>query len=157
VIKGEEFDIMKGVAEDVQYYIEDLESIRRANISASSNRPEVHLYFNQILLTEYGITLANVASELGSFSREFTSGVNFKQGTEEYEIIVKQKLTEEEEEENPTKGMEDLQRLQIRNAQGATYDLKDIADLVYASGTSSITRIDQEKQIELRKSFVEKA
>jgi len=157
VIKGEDFDIMKGVAEDLQYYIEDLESIRSANISASSNRPEVHLYFNQILLTEYGINLGNIASELGSFSREFTSGVNFKQGTEEYEIIVKQKLTEKEEEENVTKGIEDLQRLQIRNSQGATYDLKDIADLVYASGTSSITRIDQEKQIVLRYRFVSEA
>jgi multidrug efflux pump subunit AcrB/ABC-type multidrug transport system ATPase subunit len=157
VIKGEDFDIMKGVAEDLQYYIEDLESIRNANISASSNRPEVHLYFNQILLTEYGINLTNIASELGSFSREFTSGVNFKQGTDEYEIIVKQKLTEKEEEEDTGNGIEDLQRLKIRNAQGATYDLKDIADLVYASGTSSITRIDQEKQIELTYRFVAEA
>lgn len=157
VIKGEDFDIMKGVAEDLQYYIEDLESIRSANISASSNRPEIHLYFNQILLTEYGITLANIASELGSFSREFTSGVNFKQGTDEYEIIVKQKLSKEEEEENTEKGIEDLQRLRIRNSQGATYDLKDIADLVYANGTSSITRIDQEKQIELTYRFVAEA
>jgi len=157
VIKGENFDVMKGVAEDLQYYIEDLESIRRANVSVASNRPEIHLYFNQMLLTEYGITLNNIASELGSFSREFTSGVNFNQGTEEYEIIVKQKLTEKEEEDKTEKGIEDLQRLQISNSQGANYDLKDIADLVYASGTSSITRINQEKQIELTYSFVAEA
>ena len=69
VIKGEDFDIMKGVAEDLQYYIEDLESIRNANISVSSNRPEIHLYFNQILLTEYGITLGNITSELRSEER----------------------------------------------------------------------------------------
>jgi multidrug efflux pump subunit AcrB/ABC-type multidrug transport system ATPase subunit len=157
VIKGENFDVMKGVAEDLEYYIEDLESIRRASISVASNRPEIHLYFNQMLLTEYGINLGNIASELGSFSREFTSGVNFNQGTEEYEIIIKQKLTEKEEEEDTEKGIEDLQRLQISNSQGATHDLKDIADLVYASGTSSITRIDQEKQIELTYSFVSEA
>ncbi|HCY42430.1 MAG TPA: ABC transporter ATP-binding protein, partial [Prolixibacteraceae bacterium] len=157
VIKGEDFDVMKGVAEDLEYYIEDLESIRRANISVASNRPEIHLYFNQMLLTEYGINLGNIASELGSFSREFTSGVNFNQGTEEYEIIIKQKLTEKEEEEKTEKGIEDLQRLQISNSQGANYDLKDIADLVYASGTSSIRRIDQEKEIELSYSFVSEA
>ena len=157
VIKGENFDVMKGVAEDLEYYIEDLESIRRASISVASNRPEIHLFFNQILMTEYGINLGNISSELASFSREFTSGVNFNQGTEEYEIIVKQKLTEKEEEEKTEKGIEDLQRLQINNSQGATYDLKDIADLVYASGTSSITRINQEKQIELSYSFVAEA
>lgn len=157
VIKGENFEIMKGVAEDLEYYIEDLESIRNANISVASNRPEVHLYFNQLLLTEYGINLNNVASELGSFTREFTSGVNFKQGNEEYEIIVKQKLTEEEEKEQTEKGIDDLRRLKISNAQGANYDLQDIADLVYASGTSSITRIDQEKQIELTYRFIDEA
>ena len=157
VIKGANFDVMKGVAEDLEYYIEDLESIRSANISVASNRPEVHLYFNQMLLTEYGINLGNISSELASFSREFTSGVNFNQGTEEYEIIVKQKLTEKEEEESTEKGIEDLQRLQISNSQGATYDLKDIADLVYASGTSSIRRINQEKEIELTYRFVAEA
>ncbi len=157
VIKGENFDVMKGVAEDLEYYIEDLESIRSANISVSSNRPEIHLFFNQMLLTEYGINLGNISSELASFTREFTSGVNFKQGTEEYEIIVKQKLTEKEEEEDAEKGIEDLQRLPISNSQGATHDLKDIADLVYASGTSSITRINQEKEIELTYRFVAEA
>ena len=157
VIKGEDFDIMRGVAEDLEYYIDALESIRNANISVASNRPEVHLYFNQILLTEYGINLNNIASELGSFSREFTSGVNFKQGNEEYEIIVKQKLTEEEERESTEKGIDDLRRLQISGTQGANYDLKDIADLVYASGSSSINRVDQEKQIELTYRFVDEA
>ena len=67
MIKGENFEVMKGVADDLEYYIEDLESIRSANVSVSSNRPEVHLFFNQLLLTEYGITLNNIASELGSF------------------------------------------------------------------------------------------
>lgn len=157
VIKGENFSVMKGVADDLQYYIEDLESIRSANVSVASNRPEVHLYFNQLLLTEYGINLNNITSELGSFSREFTAGVNFNQGNEEYEIIIKQQLTEEEEEDNNEKGIDDLRRLQISNTQGATYDLQDISDLVYADGMASITRVNQEKQIELTYRFVDEA
>jgi len=158
VIKGEDFDIMRGVAEDLLYYIEDLESIRNANVSFSSNRPEIHLYFNQLLLTEYGLNLGNIASELNSFSREFTAGgVVFKQENEEYEISIKEKLTEEEEDDDAEKGMDDLRRLQVSNNQGATYDLQDIADLIYASGMSSITRVNQEKQIELTYRFVDEA
>lgn len=157
VIKGENFEVMKGVADDLEYYIENLESIRSANVSVSSNRPEIHLFFNQLLLTEYGLTLNNIASELGSFSREFTSGVNFKQGTEEYEIVIKQKLPPGVEEEDNDKSMEDLKRLQISNAQGATYDLQDVADLVYADGMSRITRVNQEKEIELTYRFVQEA
>ena len=157
VIKGENFEVMKGVAEDLLYYIEDLESIRRANISVANNRPEVHLYFNQLLLTEYGVTLNNITSELATFSREFTAGVNFKQGTDEYEIVVKEKLPDGVEEEDNEKGMEDLRRLPISNNQGATYDLQDLAQLVYSDGMASITRVNQEKQIELTYRFVDEA
>lgn len=154
IIKGENFEVMKGVAEDLQYYIENLESIRRANVSVANNRPEVHLYFNQLLLTEYNLTLNNITSELSSFSREFTSGVNFNQGNDEYEIIIKEKLGEGEEEEDSEKDMNDLKRLQISNQQGGTHDLQDLADMVYADGMPSITRVNQEKQIKLNYRFV---
>lgn len=155
VIKGEDFDLMQGIAEDLEYYIENLESIRSVNVSVSRNRPELHLYFNQLLLTELGLTLNNISSELSSFTREFTSGVNFKQGTEEYEIIIKEKLTEEEEDRE--KSVNDLRNMQVGNNQGATYDLQDIADLVYADGMASIRRINQEKQIELFYRFAAEA
>ncbi len=157
VIKGENFGVMKDVAEDLLYYIEDLETIRRASVNVSNNRPEVHLYFNQMLLTEYGINLQNIVSELGTFTREFTSGVNFKQGTEEYEIVIKEQLPEGVEEEENDKGIEDLRRLQVSNGQGATYDMDELADMVYAEGMASITRVNQEKQIELTYSFVDEA
>ncbi|MCY1722448.1 efflux RND transporter permease subunit [Prolixibacteraceae bacterium Z1-6] len=157
VIKGSNFEVMKGVAEDLLYYIEDLESINRANISVSNNRPEVHLYFNQRLLTEYGLSLNNITSELGTFTREFTSGANFKQGTEEYEIVIKEKLPDGVDENETKKGIEDLRRLQISNNQGGTHDLQDVAELIYADGMASITRVDQEKQIELTYRFVDEA
>jgi ABC-type multidrug transport system ATPase subunit len=157
VIKGENFEVMKGVAEDILYYVEDLESIRRANVNVASNRPEVHLYFNQLLLTEYGITLGNITSELGTFTREFTAGANFNQGNEEYEIVIKEELPEGVDEEDDEKGIEDLRSLPISNNQGATHDLQDIADLVYADGMANITRVNQEKQIELTYSFVDEA
>ena len=147
VIKGEDFNTMKGVAEDLQYYLDNLESIRSANVSFASNRPEVHLHFNQLLLAQFGLNLNNIASELSSFTREFTSGVNFSQGTEEYEIIIKEKLSEEEEQRE--KNMDDLKRLRVSNTLGASYDIQEIADLVYSDGVSSITRVNQEKQIEL--------
>ncbi len=157
VIKGSNFEVMKGVADDILYYVEDLESIRRANINISNNRPEVHLYFNQLLLTEYGLTLNNITSELSTFSREFTAGgVNFNQGNEEYEIVIKEELFGNEEEATE-KGIDDLRRLQISNNQGATYDLQDVAQLIYADGKASIKRVNQEKQIELTYRFIEEA
>jgi len=156
VIKGGDFEDMKGVAEDLEYFIEDLESIRSVNVSASRNRPEIHLYFNQLLLTEYGINLNDISSELGSFSAEFTSGVNFNQDNEEYEIIIKENISEDEEGDTE-KDIDDLRNLNISNDQGVVYDLQDIVDLVYDEGISRITRENQEKQIELFYRFVVEA
>lgn len=156
VIKGANFDVMKSVGDDLLYYIEDLESIRRANISVASNRPEVHLYFNQLLLTEYGLNLNNISSELNSFSREFSANVKFNQGNEEYDIIIKEDLFGKDED-TAEKGIDDLRRLQISNNLGVTYDLQDVSELIYADGMASITRVNQEKQIELTYRFVEEA
>ncbi len=156
VIRGEDFESMRNVAEDLQYFIENLESIRSVNISVARNRPELHLYFNQLLLTEFGLNMNNISSELGSFTREFTSGVNFKQGTDEYDIIIKEKQIDEEEEVK-AKGIDDLRQLKVSNNQGATYDLQDFADLIYSDGMASITRVNQEKQIELFYRFAQEA
>jgi multidrug efflux pump subunit AcrB len=153
VISGQDFSVMRGVAEDLRYFIENLESIRSANVSVGSNRPEIHLLFNQMLMTGYNVTLNNISGELGSFSREYSSGVTFKQGTEEYDIVIKEKGAEEDDE----KTIDELRSLKISNNQGATYDLQDLAEIIYASGRASITRVNQEKQIQLNYRFAAEA
>jgi multidrug efflux pump subunit AcrB/ABC-type multidrug transport system ATPase subunit len=157
IIKGENFEVMRGVAEDIQYYIEDLESIRTVRTNISRNQPEVHLYFNQMLLTEYNLTLNNVSTELGSFTREFTSGASYTQGDENYDIIIKEKKISDIQEDNEQRDMDDLRRLQVSNTAGANYDLQDFTDLVYAEGMSRFNRVNQEKQIEVTYSFVDEA
>lgn len=153
IIKGQDFQVMRGVAEDLRYFIENLESVRSVNVSVGSNRPEVHLHFNQMLMTQNEVTLNNIASELGSFSREFSSGASFKQGTEEYDIILKEKGAEEQRDKN----IDDLRRLGITNNQGAVFDLADLSDIIYASGMANITRVNQEKQIVVNYRFAAEA
>jgi multidrug efflux pump subunit AcrB/ABC-type multidrug transport system ATPase subunit len=153
IIKGQDFQVMRGVAEDLRYFIDNLESVTSANVSVGSNRPEVHLLFNQMLMTQNEVTLNNISSELGSFSREFSSGATFKQGTEEYDIVLKEKGAEE----NRDKNIDDLRRLSISNNQGAVFDLSDLSEIIYASGMANITRVNQEKQIVLNYRFAAEA
>ncbi|NCC48474.1 MAG: hypothetical protein EOM13_05425, partial [Clostridia bacterium] len=153
IIKGQDFQLMRGVAEDLRYFIDNLESVSSVNVSVGSNRPEVHLLFDQMLMTQYGVTLNNIASELGSFSREFSSGVVFKQGTEEYDVVLKEK----DAPENRDKTIDDLRRLRIRNNLGATYDLNDLSEIIYSSGMANITRVNQEKQIVVNYRFAAEA
>lgn len=154
IIKGQDFQVMRGVAEDLRYFVENLESIRSANVSVGSNRPEIHLRFDQMQMTQNNVTLNNIASELGSFSRELSSGATFKQGTEEYDIILKEKGVEED---NRDKTIDDLRSLKISNAQGGVFDLTDLSEIIYARGMANITRTNQEKQIILNYRFAAEA
>ncbi len=153
VLKGQDFAQMQQVAEDFKYYLDELESIRRVRVNVSDNRPEVHMLFDPLLMTEYNLSLANVTSELNSFQKEINTGVMFNQDVDEYEIVITTKGVEEEEERN----MEDLRRLQVSDANDGLHDLQDFTNLVYASGLAGINRVNQEKNIEITYSFVSEA
>ncbi|HBL75708.1 MAG: ABC transporter ATP-binding protein [Bacteroidetes bacterium GWF2_42_66] len=153
VLKGQDFAQMQQVAEDFEYYLDELESIRRVRVNVSDNRPEVHMIFDPLLMTEYNLSLANVTSELNSFQKEISTGVMFNQDVDEYEIIITTKGIDEEEERN----MEDLRRLQVTDANDGLHDLQDFSNLVYASGMAGINRVNQEKSIEITYSFVSEA
>ncbi|MFY9152750.1 MAG: efflux RND transporter permease subunit, partial [Prolixibacteraceae bacterium] len=157
VLKGQDFKQLQAVGEDLKYFIDQLESVNSVNLNISDNRPEVHLYFNPLLMTEYNISLNNVLSEINSFSKEISTGIQFKQGIDEYEIIITQKPLVEGVEEKTDRNMEELKMLQVNDAAGGIHDLQDFTNIVYASGLSGINRVNQEKQIEVNYRFVSEA
>lgn len=158
IIKGQDFEAMLGVAEDIRYYFDNLESMRTVSISVSDNQPEVQLHFNSLLMASYGISLQNVATELNSFSKEFTSGLKFNFDNEEYDIIIKEEQKEDvDEDKNNEKTIHDLRTLQIRDQSNGQHDLQAISDIVFSKGVFWINRVNQEKQIELNYTFVRAA
>ncbi len=156
-IKGQDFKQMQAVGEDLKYFIDQLESVQTVNLNISDNRPEVHLYFNPLLMTEYNISLSNVLSEINSFSKEIATNIQYKQGVDEYEIIITQKPLVAGVEEKTDRNMEELKMLQVNDAQGGIHDLQDFTNIVYASGIAGINRVNQEKQIEVNYRFVSEA
>ncbi len=159
VLKGQDFEKLQAVGEDLKYFIDQLESVRSVNLNISDNRPEVHMYFNPLLMTEYNISLNSVLSEINSFSREIATNIQFKQGVDEYEIIITQKeeAEGEEEKEETERNMEDLKRLVVNDAQGGPHDLQDFTNIVYARGLAGINRVNQEKLVEVNYRFVSEA
>ncbi|MBN1482034.1 ATP-binding cassette domain-containing protein [candidate division KSB1 bacterium] len=147
VIKGRDFDRMRNFAEEISEYLEDLDSVQSSNVSASSERPEVHLYFDQMIMNAYGVTLADIATELSTFQSSFNSQLSFKQGTDEYDITIRGDSLED-------KTWDDLQNLDISATSGDIYQLSDLARIVYAQGLGSINRVNQEKQVEVNYRFL---
>ncbi|MCW0484178.1 efflux RND transporter permease subunit [Gaoshiqia sediminis] len=155
VLKGQDFNLMQTVAEDLEYFLEDMDIIDRVRLNVSDNRPEVHMIFDPLLMTEYGINMQQVSGELNSFTREISTGVMFNQGVDEYEITIK--TGETEEEQTDVRTMDDLKMLQVSDAGGGLHDLQEFTQLVYARGLAGINRVNQEKQIEITYRLVSEA
>jgi multidrug efflux pump subunit AcrB/ABC-type multidrug transport system ATPase subunit len=154
LIKGQDFNLMKAVGEDIQYYLQDLTTVLSANLSVQDNRPEVRMDFNTREMGERNVALNSVMSELSSFPTEFSTGVTFKQAEEEYDILIKyEQKVKEEEEENQTRSMSDLQEMDVPSADGARHRLTDLARVYFAFGMGTINRLNQEKQIQITYRF----
>ena len=145
VIIGEDFDKMRSVANDIQVNLEDLTTIDWARLNVQDNRPEVHLEFDTRLMSEYNIALTAVMSELGTFRSSFDSGTEFRQGNEIYDITIRTSRVEEQSD----KSMDDLQTLDIPAGAAGTLPLSQLSKMFYATGLSSINRVNQEKRIEV--------
>lgn len=142
ILKGQDFQTMRKVAEDLKYRLKDKTSF--INMNVQSERPEVHLLFNQILMNELNIPLSEVGSSLNNFTGEISTGVRFKQKSDDYDIIIREK---EETEKPKERNIDDLRSLQVRDAKGGNHDLQYISRIEYASGLSQLNRVNQEKQI----------
>jgi ABC-type multidrug transport system ATPase subunit len=153
IIKGQDFERMKGVAEDLEYYIDDLQTISRVNLNIQDNTPEVQLNFDTDLMSRNSITLNSVAQELSSFQREYSSGVTFRQGTEDYEITIKFNTPDNVQQED--KKIDDLKSLKVTGTSGNIMEMEEIADIVFATGMGSIHRENQEKSITVTYSFTD--
>lgn len=153
IIKGQDFRKMRDLAEDIEYYMEELSTIRSVSANIQDNTPEVQLNFDTELMSRNNVSLINISQELSSFQQEFSSGVKFKQGSEEYDIIIKYDQSAEEEEENAEKTIEDLKHLQISGSSGNIIEMEEIAGIVFSTGMGSIHRENQEKSITLTYRF----
>jgi multidrug efflux pump subunit AcrB/ABC-type multidrug transport system ATPase subunit len=154
VIKGSDYEMMQVVAEDVQYQVEQQEYIQSARVSFTRRQPEVLLGFEQILLTNYGITRGNITTGLSELNTEFSSGTTFKVGNESYDIIIRDRMPQEEEEEQRRqKTIDDLKGVQIANASGGLHNLQDIATINKGFGRSRILRVNQDKELTVYYSF----
>ena len=89
IIKGQNFVQMKNLADDIKASLNNFSSINSSNINVQDNKPEVHLLFDMDYIGRNNLTLLNLSSALSSFGREYSSGATFRQGTENYDIMIK--------------------------------------------------------------------
>lgn len=153
IIKGEDFEQMKDLADDIRSYIDNLSAVERASLNVQDNKPEVRLHFDMDYIGRNDITLMNLSAALMTFGREYSSETTFRQGTESYDIIIKYAEEDTLTSINPDKTIDDLKRLEVSNASGAVMEMEELANIIFAYGMGNIHRENQEKQVTVTYSF----
>lgn len=153
VIKGQNFEQMRNLADDIESYIDELESIENVNSNVQDNTPEVQLHFDMDYIGRNNFTLLNLSGALATFGREYTSGAAFRQGTESYDIIIKYAEEDTLVGNNSFKTIDDLKHLEVRSATGAVMEMEELANTIFSYGMGNIHRENQEKRITVTYSF----
>ena len=104
VLKGRDFEVMQLVAEEIQYYLGEMENINSVRTSSSSNSPEAHLTFDQVMMAQYELTQQNVISSLNSANQASTgsmsSGASLTMNDDTYDITITTETDDEETNNN---------------------------------------------------------
>jgi multidrug efflux pump subunit AcrB len=140
IIKGQNFEQMKNLADDIKSYVDDLSTISSSNINVQDNKPEVRLLFDMDFIGRNNFTLNNLSSALSTFGREYSSGATFKQGTERYDIMIKYAEDSGVNKVNKDKTIDDLKHLEVSGNNGSVMEMEELSNIVFSSGMGNIHR-----------------
>lgn len=149
VIKGSDFEMMDIVADNIRYNLREMDFIAWNWATNPGRRNEIQLIFDPILLASYNITRQNIADGLSSLNKELTTNTYLKLGNDEYAIVIKEDLSEEEEKKQKKvqKTIDDLRRVMIPDANGGLHELMQIASIKQTRDIASIRRMNREREI----------
>jgi multidrug efflux pump subunit AcrB/ABC-type multidrug transport system ATPase subunit len=153
IIKGQNFEQMKNLADDIKSYVDDLSTINSSSLNVQDNKPEVHLLFDMDYIGRNNFTLINLSTSLSTFGREYSSGATFKQGTENYDIMIKYADEAGEVKENKDKTIDDLKHLEVSSGSGSMMEMEELSNIVFSTGMGNIHRENQEKRITVTYNF----
>ena len=148
VVKGSDTETMRVVSNNLRYYLEQLDFVRDVRVDNPGGRREVQLTFDPVTLASYNISKQAITTALGSLNRSTSTGASFKVGTDEYDIVIMEDLTEEEEEMGRwEKTLDDLRRVVVIDANGGTHELQQLANIRLSRGPSEVRRVNRDRRV----------
>ena len=149
MIKGKDQNSINMVADELSYQLSQKEFVSYTNTSGTGWRPLAYMNFDHLLLNSYDINRNSITQSLSSFISGNNSGASLKIDDKEYAIVIKENLEAADSamlKKMNEKDLEDLNNLVIRNNNGGTHKLSEIASTNLGWGESSINRVDGEKR-----------
>ncbi|TVM15027.1 AcrB/AcrD/AcrF family protein [Oceanidesulfovibrio indonesiensis] len=139
VIRGYDFDTSDALAREVLRVVESVPGVTDARISRESGAPERLIHVDRSKAESMGVDVSQVASVLQTSLSGSKAG-NYREGGDEYAILVKLKDAEQTE-------LDAVLDLTVTNEQGQPVVLRNLVSVEAATGPVRIERKDQERII----------
>lgn len=146
-IKGYDQETMRYLVDDITERLEAFPEIRRVRSDMREGAPELQVWGDQSVLAQYNLTMRSLMGMIGSVRRqgqEMTTRMKDESG----DIDIRATLIEEEE-----RTIEDLRNMSVPIPGVGEIPVQNLARIVTDRGPRSISRVDQERQIEVRYRF----
>lgn len=141
-IKGEDIKILFELARRTSEAMNGLKHFRNVYVSMDLTKPEYQIRVDRVRAASLGVTVADIASA----SQTLLTGAvptRFRDGEDFYDIRVRMP-------EKDVISRQDVENLIISRTRGGYLKLRDVAQVVQATGPVEILREDQVKEVIIR-------
>ncbi|QHE53763.1 efflux RND transporter permease subunit [Pontibacillus sp. HMF3514] len=147
-INGDDYDVLKELAQQVTWVISNVEGVHNPESSASEGRPEIQVEVDRKKAAQYGLTYQQVMTQVQmGFSGQVTT--RFRESGDE--IDVRLMLPEEERQT-----ISDLETLKIQTQEGTMIPLATVAELKQVQGPVTLLRENQQRQVNVTSDIVDR-
>lgn len=138
---GDDDKVLEKYVLQAQKILEDIEGVVETETSIADKKGEMQIRIDPARASRYGMSTATVANYVGSVITGKTAG-RYTEGGQEYDIDIVYP-------DGYAEDVDALRNLSIKTMTGQWISLSDVADVVEATSSSTLTRVDQKRVITL--------
>ncbi|MCK7459990.1 efflux RND transporter permease subunit [Idiomarina aminovorans] len=138
---GENLDELKAAAEELKLALADYDGVFDIEDTFGDGKEEILLQ-TKPLATAMGINLAELATQV-RYAFYGAEAQRIQRGDEEIKVMVRYPRDQRESVGN-------LQNMKLRAPDGSEIPFTELADIEFAEGYSTITRIDRQRSVNVR-------
>jgi len=138
-VRGQEMEKLAELAQKTVRAIRNSDRFQNVFVSMDLSKPEFQVKVDRIKAAELGVSVSDVATSLRSLIAGAVA-TRYRDGAEYYDIRILMP-------ERMLASRQDIENLTVATDQGISFRLRDIADVVSATGPVEIIRENQVNQI----------
>jgi hydrophobic/amphiphilic exporter-1 (mainly G- bacteria), HAE1 family len=138
-ITGTDTEVLKGISKKVEDIVRGVPGTVDIDSSIRASQPEIKVKVDRLAASEYGISIAGLASTLRTAVAGTEAGV-FRQSGDEYDIIVS---FNKDQVKTPV----DIGAIKVTTPTGQTVSLSQIAEIYQSDSPQEVSRLDRQKVV----------